>query len=81
MKKAKIMLTGIAVLAIVSGALAFKAKSNHVLYLKDGSGHCTIRTTGATTTDSGGTNVDYDTQENTTGCSFSGLTTTINDNM
>lgn len=34
MKKAKIMLSAIVVLAVVGGGLAFKAKSGHSLYYK-----------------------------------------------
>lgn len=47
MKKAKVMLTGLAVLAVVGGALAFKAKSfnAHVIYCNEvinGVTECTL---------------------------------------
>lgn len=42
MKKVKIMLTAIAVFAVVGGALAFKAKQNNVFYKRNTVGVCDI---------------------------------------
>ena len=50
MKKAKIMLSAIAVFAVVGGALAFKAKNNHSLFLGSAAGECTVEKTSVTFT-------------------------------
>jgi len=52
MKKAKIMLTAIAVLGLVGGALAFKAKSSYgsILYTTASAGVNATQTVTATTT-------------------------------
>jgi type IV secretory pathway protease TraF len=43
MKKARVMLTAIAVLAVVGGALAFKAKTNfYKLYYNDSQSKCVL---------------------------------------
>lgn len=50
MKRVKMMLTGVAVLAVVGGALAFKAQnfSQRFIYTTpDASGFCTIKLTSA----------------------------------
>lgn len=44
MKKAKIALTFVAVLAVVGGALAFKAKQSHNFYSTDTAGGCSSLT-------------------------------------
>ena len=51
MKKVKIMLTSIAIVAVVGGALAFKAQTfsgGNVWTIKDANGFCTISTTKST---------------------------------
>ncbi|CAL1519744.1 hypothetical protein [Chitinophaga sp. MM2321] len=49
MNKARTMLTALGVLVIAGGALAFKARNNHVLYTGEaGSGICTVPVTGYT---------------------------------
>lgn len=58
MKKAKVMLTGLAVLAVVGGALAFKAKTfaNHTIYCNEvigGKTECTLAITSLTDADPG----------------------------
>jgi hypothetical protein len=42
MKKAKIMLTAIAVFAVVGGALAFKAKRLVTVYTQSTNGQCSV---------------------------------------
>jgi hypothetical protein len=64
MKKAKVMITCIAVLSIVGGALAFKAKNvsqNFVCTADPGSDLCptAIHNVTADLTDNGGTNVAF----------------------
>jgi len=44
MKQAKIALTAVAVLAVVGGALAFKATQNRLAYVDDANLHCTVST-------------------------------------
>jgi len=57
MKRAKVMLTGIAILAVVGGALAFKAKNSDfcVLESSGGTGTCTASFHGKITTATGAT--------------------------
>jgi hypothetical protein len=58
MKKAKIMLTAITVLAVVGGALAFKARNNSTtLYTTNGGSDCNIQLV-TFTTNAGGTQID-----------------------
>jgi hypothetical protein len=56
MKQAKIMLTAITVLAVVGGALAFKAKTplTTLFTVKDSNNHCNGPSTDYSTTTSGG---------------------------
>jgi hypothetical protein len=49
MKRAKIMLTAIAVFAVVGGALAFRAQK-FVYVQSGGAGLCNVKITGVTTT-------------------------------
>jgi hypothetical protein len=61
MKKAKIFLTALTVLAVVGGALAFKAKTANIFYTCDPAiGLCTIPVTTTFQTLGGSTVVDYD---------------------
>ncbi|CAL1519751.1 hypothetical protein [Chitinophaga sp. MM2321] len=58
MKRAKLMLTAIAILAVVGGALASKARINHFVYTQaGGAGNCTVLQTGAKITDVGSVKV------------------------
>lgn len=50
MKQAKIMITAIAIFAVVGGALAFKAQKGHTVYTGPDASNCTF-TTSLTTTD------------------------------
>jgi hypothetical protein len=51
MKRARIILSSLAILAVVGTALAFKAKNNKVIFCEDTNGQCTVKITGITTTD------------------------------
>ncbi|CAL1519745.1 hypothetical protein [Chitinophaga sp. MM2321] len=54
MKRAKIMLTAVAVLATVGGTLAFKARISQYIYTQESEkGNCTVLKTGAKITDTG----------------------------
>ena len=80
MKKAKVILSGIAVVAVLGGAFAFKAKrENHVLFLGTTSTLCTLRVSGATVGTTG--QRFFTSDESTTICPISTLYTTINDNI
>jgi hypothetical protein len=59
MKNIKMILTAAAVLAVVGGALSFKTRSSHQLYLKSGT-QCTVLTDGRQPGGSG-TSIDYNT--------------------
>ncbi|WP_089784215.1 hypothetical protein [Chitinophaga sp. YR573] len=66
MKRAKIMLSAIAIFAIVGGALAFKANRNVVVFYTGTAGKCTVLTAGTTTLTAPIINVS--TTPLTTGC-------------
>jgi len=55
MKKAKIMLTAVAVFAVIGGAMAFKARTSHTFYRIGAQGQCTsaFQTTLTTLTNPG----------------------------
>jgi hypothetical protein len=54
MKKAKVLLTAVVVLATVGGALAFKVRSNQSLFCSHPiDGQCKVLVTGIRTTDAG----------------------------
>lgn len=62
MKKAKLILTAIAVITVVGGALAFKSNfATKKLYFKAADGNCTVETTGVITTSGTGTFADLTT--------------------
>jgi hypothetical protein len=71
MKKAKIMLTAIAIFAVVGGALAFNtARNSRVLYIPNEDGACLVTTvTFLKTTASGiGFQAQYSTTTTNVGC-------------
>lgn len=55
MKKARIILSSLAILAVVGTALAFKAKSNFRIFCEDTNGQCTVPVNGITTFNTGTT--------------------------
>jgi hypothetical protein len=55
MKKAKIMLTAIAVLAVVGGSLAFKARSSHRFFIGTQANNCPALSTKVTTAENDAT--------------------------
>lgn len=50
MKKARIMLSALAVFAVVGTALAFKAKTAQVIFCENPQGKCLVKIQGITTT-------------------------------
>lgn len=86
MKKAKLMLSSMAVLAVLATAFAFKAESfsKHVVYTgavnqEGGATACTEEVLGRTFTTSG-TQIRASIASTTVGCPVT-FTTTINDNQ
>lgn len=79
MKKAKLMLTGITVLAVVGGLFAFKAaKFNQLkdVFIEAADGKCTLKVTLTTTIPALGTPIDYSLVSTTDPCP--GITYTTN---
>lgn len=71
MKKAKIMLASIAVIAVVGGALAFKAKSTQNIFYFDPIGStCTLTLPGFTTTSDQSKPLGYIATTTTLDCSY-----------
>lgn len=82
MKKARIMLTAIAVFAVVGGALAFKAKTftARFLYVPAANGQCTSVKISAKTTVPGAPAIftSASTASTTAPCPLTWTTTTVN---
>ena len=63
MKKAKLMLTAIAVVTVVGGAFAFKAKTIRNFYSADTSGKCTLLQQFQYDVATSGTTINYTTDQ------------------
>ena len=69
MKNVKMMLTGVLVLAIVGGAMSFRAKYHGVIYENDPTtGNCTRELTGFTIVESGGSPAEASSVPRTGAC-------------